>query len=248
MKGWVYVITNKAIPNLLKVGYSTKDPELRAEEFNGSGVPYRFVVEYDALVNGPRDVEQKAHSLLKAYHENKEWFKCDITTAITAIRQAANGSVITETTKILTLLPSLSSQPKKNKFIVQDGIATDTDTGLIWLRFAYGQIWLDDTSVGKVKEVCWEDAFDCAKQFNQQGGYADYASWRLPTVSELKSLIDETKNNYINADIFPNNAGSFFWSSTPSSPSNAWVLLPNNGESGSVFNSSRCAVRLVKKC
>jgi hypothetical protein len=183
---------------------------LRAEEFNGSGVPYRFVVEYDALVNGPRDVEQKAHSLLRAYHENKEWFKCDITTAITAIRQAANGSVITETTKILTLLPSLSSQPKKNKFIVQDGIATDTDTGLIWLRFAYGQIWLDDTSVGKVKEVCWEDAFDCAKQFNQQGGYADYASWRLPTVSELKSLIDEAKNNYINADIFPNNTGSFF--------------------------------------
>jgi hypothetical protein len=94
MKGWVYIITNKAMPNLLKVGFSTKDPESRANELHTTGVPHRFVVEYDVLVNKPRDVEQKAHILLNAYSENKEWFRCDIATAIIAIRQAANGTII----------------------------------------------------------------------------------------------------------------------------------------------------------
>lgn len=53
MKGWVYIITNEAMPNLLKVGFSTKDPELRANELHTTGVPYRYVVEYEALVNEP---------------------------------------------------------------------------------------------------------------------------------------------------------------------------------------------------
>ena len=26
LKGWIYVISNKALPGLVKVGYSTKDP------------------------------------------------------------------------------------------------------------------------------------------------------------------------------------------------------------------------------
>ncbi|MSP27118.1 MAG: GIY-YIG nuclease family protein [Methylococcales bacterium] len=75
MKGWVYIITNEAMPNLLKVGFSTKDPESRANELDNTGVPHRYVVEYNALVNEPRNVEQQAHVLFKAYHENKEWFR-----------------------------------------------------------------------------------------------------------------------------------------------------------------------------
>ena len=82
------------MPNLLKVGFSTKDPESRAYELHTTEVPHRYIVEYDALVNEPRDVEQKAHVLLKTYHEDKEWFRCDIKTAIIAIRQAANSSII----------------------------------------------------------------------------------------------------------------------------------------------------------
>lgn len=34
MRGWVYVISNPTIPGLVKIGFSTKDPLLRAEELN----------------------------------------------------------------------------------------------------------------------------------------------------------------------------------------------------------------------
>jgi hypothetical protein len=116
MKGWVYIITNKAMPNLLKVGYSTKDPELRANELHTTGVPHRYVVEYDALVEQPYKVEQRTHALLALFNEKKEWFKCDIITAINAIRQAANCSIIHESiknkvaTKIINIGTPIESQ------------------------------------------------------------------------------------------------------------------------------------------
>lgn len=65
MKGWVYVITNKAMPGLIKVGFSMKDPELRAAELNNTGSPHPYVVDYEVLVDEPHDVEQTVHGCLK---------------------------------------------------------------------------------------------------------------------------------------------------------------------------------------
>lgn len=89
VRGWVYVITNKAMPDLVKVGYSTKDPMLRAKELDGTGIPHAFEVVYDALVLGPREVEQKAHKVLVGFREGKEWFRCSVDVAVRAIRQSA---------------------------------------------------------------------------------------------------------------------------------------------------------------
>lgn len=95
MKGWVYIITNPSMPNVLKVGCSKNDPKLRAEQFN-TGAPNDYIVEYDALVDYPNKVEKEAHILLKDYDKKKEWFNCDISIAIIAIRQATNYSVMHE--------------------------------------------------------------------------------------------------------------------------------------------------------
>ena len=134
MKGWVYIITNKAMPDLLKVGFSTKDPESRANELHTTGVPHRFVVEYDALVNDPYVVEQKAHKFLKVHHESKEWFRCDISTAVIAIREAANGSIILESKKhsLLgesshTIEPESASEQNKLGDLYRYGNSTSQD-------------------------------------------------------------------------------------------------------------------------
>lgn len=71
MKGWVYIISNKAMQGLVKVGFSTKDPELRAAELNHTGSPYSYVVEYEMLVEEPRQIEQQTHRLLFAKREPK---------------------------------------------------------------------------------------------------------------------------------------------------------------------------------
>jgi hypothetical protein len=96
LRGWVYVITNKAMPELVKVGYSTKDPELRAEELANTGTPHAYVVEFDVLVENPRELEKKAHAQLSPFHERKEWFRCSVTQAIQAIKSVSGSSVLLE--------------------------------------------------------------------------------------------------------------------------------------------------------
>lgn len=95
IRGWVYVITNKAMPNLVKIGFSTKDPVLRALELAGSGSPHPFVVVFDVMVEGPRDVEQAAQKRLAHLKEGKEWFRCSIDDAIKAVR-LSSGKIFFE--------------------------------------------------------------------------------------------------------------------------------------------------------
>ena len=90
IRGWIYVLSNKAMPGLLKIGFSTKDPSLRVDELNSTGLPYPFVVEYDTLVVGPREVEQAVHAKLKPHHEAKEFFRVSVRAAVSAIESVLN--------------------------------------------------------------------------------------------------------------------------------------------------------------
>lgn len=96
MKGWVYVITNNAMMGLVKVGFTTKDPSLRAEQLNNTGVPHRYKVAYEVLVENPYHVEQSVHYYLSNYHENKEWFRCSEEIAVKAIKEFVGFSFIAE--------------------------------------------------------------------------------------------------------------------------------------------------------
>jgi len=80
-------IEQQGYANLVKVGYSTKDPHLRVEELRGTGLPHPFEVEYDALVFDPRDVEQAVHAELRGEHEAKEFYRVSASEAVRTIRQ-----------------------------------------------------------------------------------------------------------------------------------------------------------------
>src|SRR5690606_39095743 len=96
VRGWVYVITTKAMPHLVKVGFSTKDPALRAREMAHTGSPHPYEVAYDALVHGPRGAERQIHAKLSHLREGKEWFKCSVAEAIGAIRATLRDGVLME--------------------------------------------------------------------------------------------------------------------------------------------------------
>lgn len=89
IRGWVYIIDNEAMPDILKIGFSTKDPIFRARELAGTGIPHHFRVLFDVLVENPRSVEQAVHAMLALKREGKEWFRCTQEEAITAIRVCA---------------------------------------------------------------------------------------------------------------------------------------------------------------
>jgi hypothetical protein len=89
--GWVYVLTNEAMPGLVKVGQTYKTPEIRAQELSSeTGVAAQYVVVYKAFVPNYEQVEKDVHNKLKSAgkHYNKEFFKCEAFEAIRHIRDS----------------------------------------------------------------------------------------------------------------------------------------------------------------
>jgi hypothetical protein len=96
MRGWVYVISNPAMPGLIKVGHSLKDPKLRAQELNNTGSPHPYQVEYEMLIESPAQVEHAAHRALSDKREGREWFRCSREEAVATIQQVAEGRAVLE--------------------------------------------------------------------------------------------------------------------------------------------------------
>lgn len=114
MRGWVYVITTKSMPHLVKVGFSTKDPAIRARELANTGTPHPYVVVYDALVHGPRGAERQIHAKLSHVREGKEWFKCSVAEAVSAIKETLREGVLLEQVNLTTQIEE-NSDARNNR-------------------------------------------------------------------------------------------------------------------------------------
>ncbi len=69
--GIVYVLTNQAMPGLVKIGKTTrKDIEARMKELYTTGVPVPFECAYACLVNS-KDCEKIEKALHKAFESNR---------------------------------------------------------------------------------------------------------------------------------------------------------------------------------
>jgi hypothetical protein len=105
------------------------------------------------------------------------------------------------------------------KYKVKEGLAVDTETGLMWCRFAVGQRWENGTVEGEAKEMTWNQALLYPQGFNQSGGYGGYIDWLLPTIDELETLLDYYEGDenkrifFINNVAFPKNP-PFVWSAS----------------------------------
>ena len=91
--GFLYVLVNSAMPGLVKVGKTQRDPETRAQELSGvTGIPTPFVVAYNEWFKDCSAAEDFVHAYLEemGYRlaENREFFSAPAKVAIEAIIQA----------------------------------------------------------------------------------------------------------------------------------------------------------------
>ncbi len=122
MKGWVYVISNKGKTGMVKVGYSLKDPALRAKELNSTADPYPHVVDYECLTHDPLVVEQQVHVALASNRINStssgvgtEWFQVTSQVAANTIKEMAQDKFIDETFHKLDRERVLAERKKREK-------------------------------------------------------------------------------------------------------------------------------------
>ncbi|MGI2030406.1 GIY-YIG nuclease family protein [Endozoicomonas acroporae] len=84
--GYVYILSNPSMYGLLKIGYTTRTPQERVRDLNSTGVPCPFVIEYYDFFDDAYVVEGEIHTKLKKHHYGKEFFKCDLVTAIETLQ------------------------------------------------------------------------------------------------------------------------------------------------------------------
>ncbi|WP_313684162.1 GIY-YIG nuclease family protein [Pantoea sp.] len=80
LDGWVYVLSNVAMPGIFKIGMTTSTPEVRAKEVSqGTGVPMPYVVEHAFHSDKPKEDEAAIHESLTEYrlNPNREFFMCE---------------------------------------------------------------------------------------------------------------------------------------------------------------------------
>ena len=96
--------------------------------------------------------------------------------------------------------------------------------------------WQSDISPNK---MTWQEAKDYAANLG--------AGWRLPTRTELLTLVDDTKNNPA-CSVFPDCPSDWLWTSTPwaGSSSYAWLVDFNNGNAGLIDVGNNIRVRCVR--
>lgn len=87
-KGWIYVMTNPAMPDVIKIGKTSNDPDFRARQLRETGVPLPFEVRYSGWVSDYESVEKEIFEILSDYRisDDREFFSCDVATAVEEIR------------------------------------------------------------------------------------------------------------------------------------------------------------------
>lgn len=64
--GWLYVLEIPALPGVVKVGRTARDPSLRCRELGGADCPFELVVAWKKPVPDAPAAERQAHRMLVA--------------------------------------------------------------------------------------------------------------------------------------------------------------------------------------
>lgn len=93
--GFVYILSNDALPGVFKVGMTKGSPMARAAQLSSStSIPSPFVVEYYGEFLDPRGVEVWAHKTLSGVRVNngREFFSCNLAVIVEVIESAGPES------------------------------------------------------------------------------------------------------------------------------------------------------------
>lgn len=90
VSGYVYVATNPAMPDIVKIGRTSQDdPESRISQLFNTSVPVPFDLQYAAAVpDDPKQVENALHIAFgpQRVHSNREFFKIEPEQAIAVLK------------------------------------------------------------------------------------------------------------------------------------------------------------------
>ncbi|MDD5387580.1 MAG: DUF1566 domain-containing protein [Sulfuricurvum sp.] len=121
-----------------------------------------------------------------------------------------------------------------------DGTISDKQLKVIWVK--------DPSVIDALKSTM---TFDVAKSACDKLSYAGFNSgWRMPTVEELRSIVDYTRNDPAwDINVFGGKHDNWYWTGTPCAwdrTGSAWVVYSGSGDVGSDDRNVHGYVRPVR--
>jgi len=101
-----------------------------------------------------------------------------------------------------------------------EGVYVDKEAGLMWQDAVY-----DDRSDGAYKKdvsACKAGSLSHAANYCESSNMGGYNDWRLPTSDEMMTVS-------VKKDVFQDNRGADFWTSTPAVKSKYYVVYSVDG-------------------
>ena len=122
-------------------------------------------------------------------------------------------------------------QAVAERYSVESDSVYDTQTKLTWQQPIQSA------------RYSWADAQSYCSALALQGG-----GWRLPSINELQTLVDESTNPAIDAAAFPMTPSEYFWASSAviDDASRAWTAFFTNGSTYSFAKTAMKNVRCVR--
>ena len=155
------------------------------------------------------------------------------------IRNRWAAGALLVSTMLLVYPPFGRADAPPGRYVVQNGTVLDTETGLTWQQAVPAELylWGGPGCVG-----CSFASVYCA------GLALDGGGWRLPTMRELQTLVDETKSDpAIDTNYFPGTPAEAFWTSSPGLEQQfTWVVNFGAGNSGRDVATQQRRVRCVR--
>lgn len=90
--GHVYILKNAYMPDLVKIGFTDRDPGTRASELSGfTGVPGKFEIVQSWYVSNASQLEKQIHAELGSFRRTGEFFEMNPAQALNAVRSLLIG-------------------------------------------------------------------------------------------------------------------------------------------------------------
>ncbi len=124
-----------------------------------------------------------------------------------------------------------------------NGTLIDTHTGLMWKKCLEGQD--GERCGGQAVRMEWDSAVNLA-QLTASDKFAGYTGWRLPTLDELNSIVEQRCSEpAANLDVFPRMPAVGIWSMNQVD-SFAWSMDFDKGRAYEHLKGAGKYIRLVR--
>lgn len=144
--GYVYILINKSLDGLIKIGSTTLGAKERAKQLSSStGIPTPFIVAYEIYVEDCVHFEKRIHNELSEFriNPNREFFRYPLNKAIELIQRLKEAKTRDDVFEAIEILPILSDRYGNNIESSISSIRIVQDSERVYFEFTKNEYIAD---------------------------------------------------------------------------------------------------------